>query len=144
MACLSVRHCPSILRNRNIQSQTAENYDDLHRYSVEDYQFWMDLWQFFGIIYSIPPDKVRHSVCASQISENSIAGDRYEEIYRSSTVVSRCQAQLCRKPPSTKRRCNCLYRNWGDGCHHKLQLSSAAPHGGADGCSFESKRTVGW
>lgn len=32
------------------------NYNDLHKYSVEDYTFWLDLWEFLGIISSIPPN----------------------------------------------------------------------------------------
>ncbi|KII92555.1 hypothetical protein PLICRDRAFT_37325 [Plicaturopsis crispa FD-325 SS-3] len=35
-----------------------KNYHDLHRYSVEDYTFWLDLWQFTGVIYSVPPETV--------------------------------------------------------------------------------------
>ena len=36
----------------------AEDYHDLHKYSIEDYTFWLDLWEFLGIISSIPPQKV--------------------------------------------------------------------------------------
>ncbi|KAG6830065.1 hypothetical protein H0H92_002355 [Tricholoma furcatifolium] len=32
------------------------NYHDLHKYSVEDYTFWLDLWEHLGIIYSVPPN----------------------------------------------------------------------------------------
>ncbi|KAG6874498.1 hypothetical protein C0995_010408 [Termitomyces sp. Mi166 len=32
------------------------NYHDLHNYSVEDYTFWLDLWESLGIISSIPPN----------------------------------------------------------------------------------------
>ncbi|KNZ80854.1 Acetoacetyl-CoA synthetase [Termitomyces sp. J132] len=32
------------------------NYHDLHKYSVEDYTFWLDLWESLGIISSIPPN----------------------------------------------------------------------------------------
>ncbi|KAJ7187744.1 acetoacetyl-CoA synthetase [Mycena filopes] len=34
------------------------NYDDLHKYSVRSFTFWLDLWEFLGIISSIPPKKV--------------------------------------------------------------------------------------
>ncbi|KAA1471742.1 acetoacetate-CoA ligase [Dentipellis sp. KUC8613] len=34
------------------------DYNDLHEYSVTDYTFWLDLWQFMGIIYSAPPTQV--------------------------------------------------------------------------------------
>ncbi|KAK7005906.1 AMP-binding domain-containing protein [Favolaschia claudopus] len=35
-----------------------KDYHDLHRYSVESYTFWLDLWEFLGIISSVPPKKV--------------------------------------------------------------------------------------
>ncbi|KAJ7680753.1 hypothetical protein DFH06DRAFT_1164098 [Mycena polygramma] len=35
-----------------------ENYHDLHRYSVESFDFWLDLWEFLGIISSVAPKKV--------------------------------------------------------------------------------------
>ncbi|KZT10799.1 acetoacetate-CoA ligase [Laetiporus sulphureus 93-53] len=34
------------------------NYHELHKYSVEDYTFWTDVWEFVGIIYSVPPTQV--------------------------------------------------------------------------------------
>ncbi|KAJ7739028.1 acetoacetyl-CoA synthetase [Mycena maculata] len=36
-----------------------EDYHDLHKYSVESYAFWLDLWEFLGIISSVPPSKTR-------------------------------------------------------------------------------------
>ncbi|KAF8893473.1 acetoacetyl-CoA synthetase [Infundibulicybe gibba] len=35
-----------------------KNYHDLHRYSVEDYNFWIDLWEHLGIISAVPPRRV--------------------------------------------------------------------------------------
>ncbi|KAI0755922.1 hypothetical protein BC629DRAFT_1584604 [Irpex lacteus] len=35
-----------------------KDYHDLHRYSVTDYTFWKDLWEYLGIIYSVPPEKI--------------------------------------------------------------------------------------
>ncbi|KAN0138377.1 acetoacetate-CoA ligase [Lactarius tabidus] len=35
-----------------------KDYSELHEYSVTDYTFWLDLWQFLGIISSAPPTKV--------------------------------------------------------------------------------------
>lgn len=35
------------------------DYHDLHKYSVEDYTFWLDLWEFLGIISSVPPNSKR-------------------------------------------------------------------------------------
>ena len=34
----------------------AEDYHDLHDYSVSDYTFWLDLWEYLGIISSVPPN----------------------------------------------------------------------------------------
>ncbi|OSX66017.1 hypothetical protein POSPLADRAFT_1043540 [Postia placenta MAD-698-R-SB12] len=34
------------------------DYHDLHRYSVEDYEFWLDVWEFVGILHSVPPTKI--------------------------------------------------------------------------------------
>jgi hypothetical protein len=39
--------------------RSAEDYPELHEYSVTNYTFWLDLWQFLGIISSVPPTKVR-------------------------------------------------------------------------------------
>ncbi|KAH9987007.1 acetoacetate-CoA ligase [Russula compacta] len=35
-----------------------KDYFDLHLYSVSNYSFWLDLWEFIGIISSVPPSKV--------------------------------------------------------------------------------------
>ncbi|KAJ3561037.1 hypothetical protein NP233_g10442 [Leucocoprinus birnbaumii] len=37
----------------------AEDYHALHKYSVEHERFWLDLWEFLGIISSIPPRQDR-------------------------------------------------------------------------------------
>ena len=34
-------------------------YNDIHHYSVENYDFWQDLWEYIGITYSVPPKQVR-------------------------------------------------------------------------------------
>ncbi|KAI0071928.1 acetoacetate-CoA ligase [Panus rudis PR-1116 ss-1] len=34
------------------------DFFDLHKYSVEDYRFWEDVWAYSGIIYSRPYEKV--------------------------------------------------------------------------------------
>ncbi|KAJ7267595.1 acetoacetate-CoA ligase [Mycena haematopus] len=34
------------------------DYHALHKYSVETYTFWLDLWEFLGLISSVPPKKV--------------------------------------------------------------------------------------
>lgn len=42
-----------------------EDYHDLHKYSVENVTFWLDLWEFMGIVYSVAPSKVtilKHSL----------------------------------------------------------------------------------
>ncbi|KAK0213121.1 acetoacetyl-CoA synthetase [Desarmillaria ectypa] len=35
-----------------------QNYHDLHQYSVEDYIFWLDLWEYLHIVSSVPPNKL--------------------------------------------------------------------------------------
>ncbi|KZV69340.1 acetoacetate-CoA ligase [Peniophora sp. CONT] len=35
-----------------------KDYHDLHEYSVSDYAFWQDLWEFMGMRYSQPSTKV--------------------------------------------------------------------------------------
>ncbi|EKM50935.1 uncharacterized protein PHACADRAFT_151363 [Phanerochaete carnosa HHB-10118-sp] len=37
---------------------SLKNYHDLHHYSVSDYTFWQDLWQYFNIVYSVPPETI--------------------------------------------------------------------------------------
>ncbi|KAI0062826.1 acetoacetate-CoA ligase [Artomyces pyxidatus] len=44
-----------INKKRNLKLQ---DYFDLHRYSVSDYTFWLDLWDFLDIISSSPPSQV--------------------------------------------------------------------------------------
>lgn len=39
-------------------TRIPEDYQELHKYSVENYGFWLDLWEFLGIVYSVPPSKV--------------------------------------------------------------------------------------
>ncbi|KJA27864.1 hypothetical protein HYPSUDRAFT_35033 [Hypholoma sublateritium FD-334 SS-4] len=36
-----------------------KDYHDLHKYSVEDFTFWLDLWEYLGIICSVRPQKDR-------------------------------------------------------------------------------------
>ncbi|KAF8520415.1 acetoacetate-CoA ligase [Hysterangium stoloniferum] len=33
------------------------DYHALHKYSTEHWQFWKDLWDFLGVVYSVPPTK---------------------------------------------------------------------------------------
>lgn len=35
-----------------------KDYLELHKYSVEDYTFWQDLWEYTGILSSVPPEKI--------------------------------------------------------------------------------------
>ncbi|KAI0266999.1 acetoacetate-CoA ligase [Gloeopeniophorella convolvens] len=35
-----------------------KDFHDLHEYSITDYTFWLDLWEFLGIISSVPPSKI--------------------------------------------------------------------------------------
>ncbi len=54
------KYIPTMLSSRShpIAPVCPEDIHDLHRYSVEDYNFWLDLWAFLGVIYSVPPQKV--------------------------------------------------------------------------------------
>lgn len=54
---LSMSYAPLISSARLIT--TSEDYHDLQKYSITDYTFWQDLWEYLGIIYSVAPDKVR-------------------------------------------------------------------------------------
>ncbi|THH05067.1 hypothetical protein EW145_g5069 [Phellinidium pouzarii] len=45
---------------------SLKNYHELHEYSVRDYAFWLDLWEFTGVISSVAPNpsRVRAYRCA--------------------------------------------------------------------------------
>lgn len=56
---LSLRACIlrlSLLRVDHLVR--VEDYQELHKYSVDSHDFWLDVWEFIGIISSIPPTKV--------------------------------------------------------------------------------------
>ena len=65
--------------------RNAEDYPELHEYSVTDYTFWLDLWQFMGIISSVPPTKVSslfrsfstHTYVSSRRSWKKVASKRF-------------------------------------------------------------------
>ncbi|CAL1706757.1 unnamed protein product [Somion occarium] len=44
-----------INRTRGLQ---LKDFHDLHKYSVDDYRFWEDLWAYTGIVYTVPPTKI--------------------------------------------------------------------------------------
>ncbi|KAF9237547.1 acetoacetate-CoA ligase [Melanogaster broomeanus] len=53
--------CEKLRREINMKrGLDLRDYNDLHAYSVSDYTFWLDLWEFMGIIASVPPlsDKI--------------------------------------------------------------------------------------
>lgn len=50
----------------------SEDYHDLHRYSVENYTFWLDLWENLAIISSIPPQKVHTTQLVPRNVDNSL------------------------------------------------------------------------
>ena len=82
-------------------------YHDLHKYSVEHYVFWLDLWEYVGIISSVPPQKVSSisdvPLCV-RINYRTLGlyfGER--KIRRNTHLVSRRKAQLRRKlAPQTR------------------------------------------
>ena len=47
--------------NETLMRVLIEDWHDLYRYSIENYDFWVDLWKFLRIIYSVPPEKVAWS-----------------------------------------------------------------------------------
>ena len=47
-----------ILKAKYNRWMHVEDYHDLYEYSVTDYEFWRDLWEFVGIVYSVPPSAV--------------------------------------------------------------------------------------
>ncbi|EPT04586.1 hypothetical protein FOMPIDRAFT_1156848 [Fomitopsis schrenkii] len=54
-------YTPLEVLRRMINRKHALNlrdYHELHRYSVESYDFWMDVWEFTGIISSVTPTKI--------------------------------------------------------------------------------------
>ncbi|KAG7098350.1 hypothetical protein E1B28_000309 [Marasmius oreades] len=46
-----------VLINRT-RGPNLKDYQDLHKYSVEDYNFWLDLWKFLRVIASKPPKAI--------------------------------------------------------------------------------------
>ncbi|KIJ18607.1 acetoacetate---CoA ligase [Paxillus involutus ATCC 200175] len=53
--------CEKLKREINMKrGLDLKDYSDLHAYSVSDFTFWLDLWEFMGIIASVPPlpDKI--------------------------------------------------------------------------------------
>ncbi|ESK86563.1 acetoacetyl- synthetase [Moniliophthora roreri MCA 2997] len=35
-----------------------KDWHDIYKYSIENYDFWVDLWKYLRIIYSVPPEKI--------------------------------------------------------------------------------------
>ncbi|KAF8891668.1 acetoacetate-CoA ligase [Infundibulicybe gibba] len=42
--------------NRTHPELKLHSFQDLYRYSITNYDFWMDLWKYLNIIYSMPPE----------------------------------------------------------------------------------------
>lgn len=52
--------CEKLRREINLKHNLKlKDYNDLHAYSVSNYTFWLDLWQFIGILSSVPPDPTK-------------------------------------------------------------------------------------
>lgn len=52
--------CEKLRREINLKHNLKlKDYHDLHAYSVSNYTFWLDLWQFMGILSSVPPDPTK-------------------------------------------------------------------------------------
>ena len=58
----SVRRTDGLASLCWIHQIISEDFHELHEYSVSDYAFWVDLWEFLGIISSVPPNPAR--VCS--------------------------------------------------------------------------------
>ncbi|KAH7888882.1 acetoacetate-CoA ligase [Phlebopus sp. FC_14] len=68
-ACPGHAACEKLRREINMKrGLDLKDYNELHAYSVSDYTFWLDLWDFMGIVSSVPPnpDKI---VAPGRISE---------------------------------------------------------------------------
>ena len=85
--------------------RSAEDYSELHEYSVTDYTFWLDLWQFMGIISSVPPTKVRSlSAVSRRILMYHLVGPGRRSHQRGSSMVSRRTSKLRGEPTVAHRR----------------------------------------
>lgn len=52
--------CENFRREINLKHNLKlKDYHDLHAYSISNYTFWLDLWQFMGILSSVPPDPTK-------------------------------------------------------------------------------------
>ncbi|KAG1752792.1 hypothetical protein EDB19DRAFT_1892832 [Suillus lakei] len=52
--------CEKLRREINLKHNlNLKDYHDLHAYSVSNYTFWLDLWQFMGILSSVPPNPTK-------------------------------------------------------------------------------------
>ncbi|OJA20068.1 hypothetical protein AZE42_02485 [Rhizopogon vesiculosus] len=52
--------CEKLRREINLKhGLNLEDYHDLHAYSVSNYTFWLDLWDFMGIMSSVRPDPTK-------------------------------------------------------------------------------------
>ena len=50
---------------------SSEDYHDLHRYSVDNYGFWLDLCEYLRIIFSVPPTPVRPVISSQHVYSTS-------------------------------------------------------------------------
>ncbi|OAX39780.1 acetoacetate-CoA ligase [Rhizopogon vinicolor AM-OR11-026] len=52
--------CEKLRREINLKhGLNLKDYHDLHAYSVSNYTFWLDLWDFMGIMSSVRPDPTK-------------------------------------------------------------------------------------
>ena len=85
--------------------RSAEDYSQLHEYSVTNYMFWLDLWQFLGIMSSVPPTKVRTLSAVSQhILMYHLVGPGRRSHQGCSSMVPRRTSKLRGEPAVAYRR----------------------------------------
>lgn len=87
-------------------SSPTGDYHDLHKYSVEDYGFWLDLWEYVGIVYSVPPSKVGYvesSLLVLLLNLQASIDTRRWAHEGTSYLVPRRATELCRESIVPKR-----------------------------------------
>ncbi|EEB91905.1 hypothetical protein MPER_09662, partial [Moniliophthora perniciosa FA553] len=65
-----------------------KDWHDLYKYSIENYDFWVDLWKYLRITYSVPPEKIMTPGTIPEVPE-WFPGARlnYAETYSGGTMM---------------------------------------------------------
>ena len=91
-----------------------EDYYNLHEYSITKYEFWNDLWEFFGVVYSARPSSVSCLIVPHYLITTCTSPDTSTRLKAlPSNLVSWRPPELCWKPSPKKRRRHRNYlRRW--------------------------------